>query len=378
MIVGGLLRTLSGSLVTPYLGLVLYNRGMPLYQVGAYYVLIALVGSFGSLAGGRASDALGRRSVMFTAQLISGFIISIMGASLLEFRGYAVFAALAPVQSFAGSASFSTFNTYVGDFTSGRGETIMGYARARIGINLGWAFGPLIGGVLAGVLGFSYAYIISGAALAVSSLYFLSFPNPAIRTAQSYPRASLEYLKLISPFILIYAFIAQFGLTLTVYEVSFAGLPVTFFGLIYLVNGLCVVAFQYPTAKAITKGGFIRWMGAGLTLYAIGFMFYALGGLVMALIGTAVLSMGENIVSPISMSVASLAARRDRRGGYMGAYSMLTSASRSIGSFIGSSLLGSLKSPFMVWPSIDGLGALAWAYFYIVYRKEAVALKGGA
>ncbi len=48
----GLLRTFAIALVSPYLGLALYRKGMPLAYVGAAYLALAVFGALGQLFGG--------------------------------------------------------------------------------------------------------------------------------------------------------------------------------------------------------------------------------------------------------------------------------------------------------------------------------------
>ncbi|NAY81398.1 MAG: hypothetical protein GU362_00645 [Thaumarchaeota archaeon] len=60
----GLFRTFALALISPYLGLALYRKGLPLPYVGVVYVLLAVIGALGQLFGGAASDKLGRRKVM--------------------------------------------------------------------------------------------------------------------------------------------------------------------------------------------------------------------------------------------------------------------------------------------------------------------------
>ncbi|MFP3222783.1 MAG: MFS transporter [Nitrososphaeria archaeon] len=367
----GLFRTFAVALISPYLGLALYRKGLPLPYVGIVYVMLAVIGALGQLFGGAASDKLGRRKVMVFSQIGSGFALVLMGMSFL-ISGYFVFIVMSLFQNFFGSSNMAAFNAYVGELGSDQNGMIRGYSRMRIGINVGWATGPLIGGVLIGYLGFKNTWIISGLIVLASSVLFLFlkakqrfYSNLDISTFKD-----LDYLKKISPFVLIYAFIAQFGLTLTIYETVNMNVPVSLYGLIYLLNGAIVAVFQMPMAKMLYSKNIVRWIEYGIIFYIVGFFVYAFGGLIYALLGTCITTLGENIVSPLSMTFANLLSKEEKRGSYLGVFGMLSSSSRSLGSLYGSFLLSKLTNPFEIWSSADLLGALSIVYFSLINRSK--------
>jgi len=367
----GLFRTFAVALISPYLGLALYRKGLPLPYVGIVYVMLAVIGALGQLFGGAASDKLGRRKVMVFSQIGSGFALVLMGMSFL-ISGYFVFIVMSLFQNFFGSSNMAAFNAYVGELGSDQNGMIRGYSRMRIGINVGWAAGPLIGGVMIGYLGFKNTWIISGLIVLASSVLFLFlkakqrfYSNLDISTFKD-----LDYLKKISPFLLIYAFIAQFGLTLTIYETVNMNVPVSLYGLIYLLNGAIVAVFQMPMAKMLYSKNIVRWIEYGIIFYIVGFFVYAFGGLIYALLGTCITTLGENIVSPLSMTFANLLSKEEKRGSYLGVFGMLSSSSRSLGSLYGSFLLSKLTNPFEIWSSADLLGALSIVYFSLINRSK--------
>ena len=367
----GLFRTFAVALISPYLGLALYRKGLPLPYVGIVYVMLAVIGALGQLFGGAASDKLGRRKVMIFSQIGSGFALVLMGMSFL-ISGYFVFIVMSLFQNFFGSSNMAAFNAYVGELGSDQNGMIRGYSRMRIGINVGWAAGPLIGGVMIGYLGFKNTWIISGLIVLASSVLFLFlkakqrfYSNLDISTFKD-----LDYLKKISPFLLIYAFIAQFGLTLTIYETVNMNVHVSLYGLIYLLNGAIVAVFQMPMAKMLYSKNIVRWIEYGIIFYIVGFFVYAFGGLIYALLGTCITTLGENIVSPLSMTFANLLSKEEKRGSYLGVFGMLSSSSRSLGSLYGSFLLSKLTNPFEIWSSADLLGALSIVYFSLINRSK--------
>jgi hypothetical protein len=92
--------------------------------------------------------------------------------------------------------------------------------------------------------------------------------------------------------------------------------------------------------------------------------------LIYALLGTCITTLGENIVSPLSMTFANLLSKEEKRGSYLGVFGMLSSSSRSLGSLYGSFLLSKLTNPFEIWSSADLLGALSIVYFSLINRSK--------
>jgi len=374
----GTFRTFSISMVSPYVGLVLYTRGMPILLVGGYYVALAVSGALGQLLGGLMSDKRGRKSTMQISQLINGISLAGMGLSLL-LPGYAIISLLGILQSVFGSATFSAYNTYIGDLGRGQSELIRTYGLMRIGVNLGWAVGPLFGGVAIGLLGYSNAFILAGITVLCSSALFIGLKESphAFSGFDTSAIKDISFIKRISPFFLSYMFLAQFGLTLTIYETNSLGMPITYLGVLYLVNGLEVVLFQYHIAKFLSNRDPFKWIRIGLLFYIAGFLLLGIirsyaGGI----IAIAILTIGENIFSPLAMTIANMLSRAEKRGSYLGAFGMFTSSARSLGSFVGSFFMSFfLYDPVELWASLDSLGVLAIIALSLGLRRTAEPLQ---
>lgn len=372
----GTFRTFSISMVSPYLGLVLYRKGMPLLLVGAYYVVLAVTGALGQFFGGMLSDRRGRRNTMVMAQLLNSAALVSMGLSLL-IPGYVLISGFGLVQSLFGSATFSAYNTYIGDLGRGQSELIKNYGLMRIGVNLGWALGPLFGGVAISFLGYSNAFILAGITILASSSLFIGLKESS-HAFSGFNLTTIRdsnFVKKISPFFLSYVFIAQFGLTLTIYETTTLDMPLTYLGVLYFVNGAGVVLLQYHIARFLSKRDPIRWLKVGLVFYITGFMLLALmrsyaGGIVAIFVVT----IGENIFSPLAMTVANMLSRPEKRGSYLGAFGMLTSSARSVGSFVGSTAMSFLlMNPVGLWASLDSFGVMAIIALSVGFKRSKKA-----
>ncbi|MFQ1021477.1 MFS transporter [Tardisphaera saccharovorans] len=357
----GTFRTFPMALVGPFTGLILYLRGMPLAYVSAYYAVLAVLGAGGQLVGGLLSDRNGRKRTMIVGQSMSALFLFLMGVAL-AFPGYVWFSVAALTQTFFGSISFSAYNTFIGDLGVNKEGLVTSYGIARMGINMGWALGPLVGGFLLEDVGYPLTFMIAGVLIGAAMVLFIGLQEPVKRAG--FDLSALRdsrYALSILPFVLVFAFIAQFGLTLTVFENTVNGFSFLDLGLFYLVNGLTVVAFQYPISRFLAPKDPVKWVNAGLMLYGISYMMLAfVRGLYGVMFSVFVMTIGEDISTPLLMTIANLLARPEKRGSYMGIYGVVSSSARSVGSSIGSALMSSLIGyPEALWGSVDVLGIVS-------------------
>ncbi|MGC8601648.1 MAG: MFS transporter [Thermoprotei archaeon] len=357
----GTFRTFPTALVGPFTGLVLYIRGMPMAYVSLYYALLAALSALGQLTGGLLSDRNGRKRTMLAGQMMSSLFLFIMGIGLM-FPGYLLFSIAALVQSFFGSVSFSAYNTYIGDIGVSKEGLVTSYGIARMGINMGWALGPLVGGFLLQTVGYSSTFMLAGILIGAATLLFIGLEEPVKRA--DFDLSALKdghYVLSILPFVLVFAFIAQFGLTLTVFENAVNKFSFLDLGLFYLVNGLTVVICQYPISRFLAPRDPIKWVNVGLAFYGLSYVMLAFTrGLYGVMLSVFILTIGEDISTPLFMTIANLLARPEKRGSYMGIYGVVSSSARSLGSSIGGALMSRfLYSPLKLWGSVDGMGAIS-------------------
>ena len=171
---------------------------------------------------------------------------------------------------------------------------------------------------------------------------------------------------LLLPFIPLLMVFFQIEGTLPLWVVRDQGLSLRFFGLLFTINTLLVVALevalnlamaQWPHRKQFLLGSLCFATGFGLTAWAT--------GPVTLILTTVVWTFGEMILLPaMSDAVASLAPP-DRRGEYMGLLSLCFSAAVALGPWLGV-LAYARTGPRAVWLScfaIAGLSGLLLARF---------------
>jgi MFS family permease len=132
----------------------------------------------------------------------------------------------------------------------------------------------------------------------------------------------------------------QLTSTLPLFLVGRLGLPESFYGTIFTLNTLLIVAVEVPLNAATSLWSHRRTLMLGAILYAIGFGAYAFvtrpAGVLAAVL---VWTFGEMILMPGSAAYASEIAPAGRRGEYMGLYTMSFSIALATGPWLGAQVL---------------------------------------
>jgi len=234
-----------------------------------------------------------------------------------------------------------------------RERRLEAYALLRVANNLGWGVGPMLGGMVSEI-GYAWLFVFGGLTSAISS--WLIWRHLA-ETHDSGRRAAM--VRDIGPqgwkdvfeirrdprflgfcVITLFLFIAmsQWLATLSVYASGRLGVSRTQLGLLFGMNGLLVVVFQFPVVRAIRRLSLAAALALGSLVYAVSFFSVAFAGnyahLVLCMIA---ITLGELIASPPGTSLASLMAPPERMGRYLGWYGLTAVAGWSVGPFIGAS-----------------------------------------
>ena len=131
---------------------------------------------------------------------------------------------------------------------------------------------------------------------------------------------------------------AQETVTLSNYANIVRGLNYFQVGLLYLVNGLAVVATQGLVHKVIGRIGNYNSFIIGSIVYSAGFLshgfFSNLSGM---LITTLILTVGEDFAFPASAAMVSLISKPENIGKSIGLYNAFISVARAMGPLVGGS-----------------------------------------
>ncbi|MCB0572690.1 MAG: MFS transporter, partial [Phaeodactylibacter sp.] len=174
----------SGTMVIPFMTVYLTQvEGYSLGQAG--WVMSAFGGGsvLGAYLGGRLTDRIGFYQVQFLSLLLSGLAFIGLGYTQNIWAFGAMVFVLSTIADAFRPANFAALATYSRPENRTRAMGLL-----RLAINLGWAIGPAVGGLLAASVGYKALFWADGLTCIGAALFFrLALPvrEPANPAAES-------------------------------------------------------------------------------------------------------------------------------------------------------------------------------------------------
>src|SRR5271156_2862107 len=251
------------------------------------------------------------------------------------------------------------------------------FALSRLAANLGMSVGPAIGGILA-VYSFRWLFLVDGATSILAGAVLALAPmrkfgrekthepewadaadlgreieaDSVTPLAALHPATDLRafrnprMLYFLAAMIPVQLVFFQLTSTLPLFLVRYLQFPESVFGTIFTVNTLLIVALEVPLNTAMAHWTHRQTLMLGAFVYAVGFGSYALVGMAPFVKSAGVFAavvikiLGEMILIPGSSAYAAEIAPPERRGGYMGLYTMSFNVAFAVGPWMGASILG--------------------------------------
>jgi MFS family permease len=251
------------------------------------------------------------------------------------------------------------------------------FALSRLAANLGMSVGPAIGGILA-VYSFRWLFLVDGTTSILAGVVLALAPmrdlgrqkthepdwadttdlGREIEADSSAPLTALHpgadlrafrnprMLYFLAALIPVQLVFFQLTSTLPLFLVRYQHFPESVFGTIFTVNTLLIVALEVPLNTAMAHWTHRRTLMLGAFLYAVGFGSYALVGIAPfgktagVFAAVVIWTFGEMILMPGSSAYAAEIAPPERRGEYMGLYTMSFNIAFAVGPWLGASILG--------------------------------------
>jgi MFS family permease len=316
---------------------------------------------------GRLADRIGRVRMMKASLLTSGLVL--LAYPLARSEGAIVAATLAYAITAEGfrPASLSVLT----DLAPPE-QRKAAFAVNRLAVNLGMSIGPAVGGYLAD-LSFPAIFRVDGATslLAFAVLLLTGFAvvehrrsdDAAAATPLSRPGyKDAQLVAFLAACVPLAAVFFQHQGALPLDIVRDQGHPVSFFGWIFTVNTALIVLFEvrlnlatshWPHRKSLLLGGLLVAAGFGAMAWCV-----TPGRIVASVV---VWTVGEMILLPSMSNFVAELAPPDRRGEYMGLYSMAWGVAFAIGPSLGTLTL-ERYGRFPLWIgafAVAGLASLA-------------------
>jgi MFS family permease len=234
------------------------------------------------------------------------------------------------------------------------------------------SIGPALGGFLAAA-SFRAMFIVDAVTTLIAGLVLVFTPWRALTgvgtaqwdTERDDDGASIfrdrTFLVFLTGVLLVGIVFFQHEAALPLYLVRYLGLSPAFYGLLFTVNTLLIVALEVPLNTATAHWPNTRALIIGSILFAVGFGALAVVASPAGVIATVVVwTFGEMMLFPAMAAHLGEISPENRRGSYMGAYSMSLSVAFTLGPWMGTQILDALGPP-TVWSTMLLLGLIAAA-----------------
>jgi len=361
----------AGSMVLSFL--VLYLTRERQFSAERAGFLLFLYGAGAIVAGplaGRLADRWGSVPLMRASLFASGAMLLLYPLARSFPALVAVTVALAMVTESFRPAAMSFFAETV---EPARRKSA--FSVYRLGINLGMAIGPAVGGILA-TISFRYLFLVDGGTslAAAMVLAFAAMPrrtrakapasHPAPTTAtrlrlSTAAHADPRFLFFLASVLPVCIVFFQHVSTMPLFVVRDLGFSPRTFGLLFSLNCLLIVLLEVPLNAATSHWPHRRTLALGALLSGAGFGGMAFAhGLVSLAVTVVIWTFGEMLFFPASAAYATDIAPDARRGEYSGLYTMMFSTAFAIGPWAGTVVLERIGARSL-WGITAVLGALA-------------------
>lgn len=247
----------------------------------------------------------------------------------------------------------------------------------RLMLNLGWAFGPTIGGYLV-MIDFRWMFLVDGSTCLVAAA-FLAFglggfrPKPEPRAAEEpkvKPSRDRHFVWLmLADLITMVAFMQYFTTGSRVFEDS--GYARSHIGWFLAVNPILIVMFEMVVVHALRNRPALPIVALGSLVVGLGYMvLLAPMGATGIVIAMGVVAGGELLQMPLLSAHINDRAPASARGAYNGAYGMVFSAALILAPIIGGHVYEGYGQN-VLWAMCGVLGAAAAAMFWFASRTPA-------
>jgi MFS family permease len=254
-------------------------------------------------------------------------------------------------------------------------------------VNLGWAAGPALGGGIAEV---SYqAMFVISAGVFLACAFFLRLAldaDEAQRPGEGFsaralidPASDRRFLAFTLCVLALASVMAQLVAPLSMHASLHGGLSESRIGLLFSLNGLLVVACQWPAARLIGRLRLSSALVLGCALYALGYGSVGFArGLPAFALCVLVFTLGEVMASPALQALSANLAPAGRKGRYMGFCGLMEQVGMAAGPLLGGLLQQWLgrSCPAAPWLCVAGAALAAGAGFSALGGRLSLGEQG--
>lgn len=386
-----------GSMVLPFLGVYMVDKlGFSLSDSGWVLSAFGVGGLIGSTLGGRLTDKFGAYIVQATSLLLSvplycmlPLFTTVEGLALMILVLSIVVEIFRPANSVA-----------ITQFAKPENLT-RAFSLNRMAINLGFSFGPAMGGLLAAI-SYNFLFFANATSVFIAFIMYVTFfrkrRNTHFKEAEVIQEAvSVEEKTIIKskksnqmrvtrnpyldfPFVFFCLFCTLFSVcffqilnSIPLYYKEGLGLSTQSIGLVLGFSGLVIVILEmlvvYIAERRLTV---IQTMVIGTLFCVVAFaMIIKLPSLAIVYLSMFFLSMGEILVLPFMSTITAMRSTAESKGRYMGLNGAAIAVAFIISPYMGTHIAQALGFTTL-WIATVGLLLVTAVGFYFTIKKLGI------
>ncbi len=371
---------LAYAIIYPFIPIYMcQERGLPYELVSIIFPLLGVAVIVAPVPCGWLTDRFGHGAMMLAGQMLRGGIFFLLAFMVYIRAPFWWFVAALMFNTAVGVAFQVGSDAYL--VTASSPEARPGYySKIRIGYNVGWALGPMIGAFFAKTP-FWVFFILTGL-LCVAGTFQTwlccgcdsgrSGRGEKERTAAEGQGSILKdilcnrrFLCLMAGTLFLMLLASQLYSTLSIFSTDEVKISRQALGAIYSLNGTMVLALQIPLTMLLTrlKVPVMLQLISGTLLYTAGYCQLGFAGGAWAVtVAVAVVTLGEIVVQPALYTAVSCEANRNNAGRMMSVSSLMRGIGYSVGPWIGG-ILYSRTTPVILWGVLSSFAVAAAVFF---------------
>lgn len=369
----------SGTMVIPFLSLYLTSpqMGYSLSQAGFVFGLFGAGAFTGAYIGGRLTDKIGFYKIQLITLIGGGILFIVLG----QMKSYPLICLFTFVLSFVNEAFRPANSTAIAFFSKEENRT-RSYSLNRLAINLGWAIGSALGGLIAHY-NYELLFWIDGITNLSAAFLLYRLLKPPIQETKTKIVEAVSvkvlsaykdkiYLWFIVCSFLFAASFFQLFTNLSVYLKKERAFSEPFIGFLMAANGLFIVltemALIYRLEKRKTP---LLFVVLGVLLTAFSFLMLNLFNInhIMAMVFILTITIGEMLAMPFMNSFWIGRSNHNNRGQYAALYTMAWSAAQTFGPMFGARIAD--KSGFTtLWWTVAAVCMLSVIGFNMLRKQQ--------
>jgi predicted MFS family arabinose efflux permease len=329
----------SGTMVIPFMTIYLTqpSMGYSIGQAGAVIGVAGLGSVCGGFFGGRLTDRFGFHRVQLVTLAGGGLLFILLG----QMRSYPLICGCVFLLNLVNDSFRPANSTAIAAYSKEENRT-RSYSLNRLAINLGWAIGGAIGGILASI-NYHLLFWVDGctnllAALLISRFLGTASVSPHAEKqragAEQSPYRDRIYLWFIGCTILFASSFFQLFSVLPVYYKRTLHMPEYMIGLLMTLNGLIIALFEMILVFRLEgRRENLHYIVYGASLVGSSYLLLNILPLsvAMAFLCMILTTMGEILAMPFMNSFWVSRTTKATRGQYAGLYTIAWSTAQVVG-----------------------------------------------